>query len=315
MFLTAFLTDFNGCTAELPILLSWDIRHGLGNPCDAFDVSFIYNPSILKLLSDATRFKAVYNDETVFFGVVDDFTVSADDAGMIATVSGRGMGALLLDNESVPAEYFYASLPFILDHHVYPWGIDQVKTSDIPTCTVFTVSAGSSQWKILEDFVWFSGGIRPRFSRDGILLLDNSPGKNLLVDKNTAVFSQKYTEQRYGVISSVLVNNKALNISSIVENQEFSARGGNCRRVVSVPRNTFYDVMRHTGNYQLERSREEQLVLEISLLQPFAAFPGDTLTIEDSPLGVCGSFLVSESRCWANKNGGGTVLTLLNSQL
>lgn len=313
--MTAYLTDFNGCTAQLPVLLGWDLRHGLGNPCDAFDIKFLYNPSMLGILSDATRFKAVFNDETVFFGVVDDFTVTADDFGMTASVSGRGLAALLLDNESAPAEYFYPSLQFILDHHVYPWGISDVLTSNIPTCSAFSVSGGSSQWKILEDFVWFSGGIRPRFSKDGVLLLDKSPGKNLVIDKNTPVFSHKYCEQRYGIISSVLVNNKALNITSIVENQEFSARGGNCRRVVSVPRNTFYDAMRHTGNYQLERSKEEQISLEISLLKPFAAFPGDRLTIEDSPLGICGSFLVSESRCWANENGGGTVLTLLDSQL
>ena len=54
----------------LPVLLGWDISHGMGTPADAFEVSFAYDKSMLEVLSAATRFRAEYEGETVFFGVV-----------------------------------------------------------------------------------------------------------------------------------------------------------------------------------------------------------------------------------------------------
>ena len=308
--MTAYLIDFRGTATLLPMLVGWDVRHATGTPCDSFEVSFVYKKSMLSMLSDATKFKCEFLGDTVFFGVVDEFEIKADGNGMLAVVRGRGLAALLLDNEAEAAEYYNASLQFILDRHVYPCGINLVKTAPISSASLFSVASGDSCWKVLDSFVRFCGGVVPRFSRDGILLLNGEKGVRRKIDSKTAVSAQIYTERRYGVISSALVKNKAWGISSAVENKEFLARGGNSRRVISVPRKTYYDAMRHTGEYQIERSMDGSKKCELVLAAQFAAFPGDIILLEDSLCGIEGEFTVAETRCWANKSGGGTILTL-----
>ena len=308
--MTGFLTDYNSREYQLPVLLSWDISHGHGTPCDAFEISFAYEENMLKMLSDAVRFRAEHDEETVFFGVVDEFEIRADENGRRAAVRGRSLAALLLDNEAEAAEYYYASPEFMLDRHVYPWGISELRLGKLPTVSTFVVDSGASQWRVLEDYAFFRGGIRPRFNKEGILLLDGSFGEKRLIDFGTAIGMQSYRETRYGLISSALVKNKSWGISSTAENAEFIARGGSCRRVINVPRNTYYNAMRHKGEYQIERSKEGKLICELAVPALFSAFAGDTVELKNSPLGIAGSFYVSESRCWANGKSAGTNLVM-----
>ena len=309
-----FLSDYKGQKFELPILLGWDIRHGMGSPCDAFEIVFLYEESMLDMLSDAIRFEAEYEKDRVFTGVVDEFEVSAGEGGKTVILRGRSLAALLLDNEAEAAEYYYASQQFIIDRHVSPWGISDVKTGDLPTAATFQVSSGVSQWRVLEDFAYFCGGIQPRFNKDGVLLLDGSIGERRLIDESTAVSSQVYRETRYGMISSAVVKNKSWGISSLVENPEFLSRGGACRRVINVPRHTYYDAMRHTGEYQIKRSKEGKTVCELTVHAMFAAFPGDIVEMKKSPIGLSGEFLVSETRCWANGDSAGTQIVMEPAQ-
>lgn len=308
--MTGYLTDFKGGVWRLPTIISWDMSHTLGSPADAFEISFLYEKTMLPMLSGAIRFLCDHEGETVFKGVVDEFEVSADGGGLVATVRGRGLAALLLDNEAEAGEYCGATLQYILDRHVYPWGVPEVRCGTLPAVTSFSVASGASHWRVLEDFAWFCGGVRPRFSRDGVLLLNGEKGKDITVSASTAMSSFTYREKRYGVISQVLVKNKSRNISSTVDNAQFLERGGASRRVVTVPRNTYHDAMRHTGRYQIEQSELGSTVCELTLATIFAAFPGDTVKITDSVPGVTGDFEVAESRCWADGRGAGTVLTL-----
>lgn len=306
----AFLIDFKGGSYELPILLGWNISYGDSLPCDCFEVSFIYESRMLTMLSEAVRFKALHNEETVFFGVVDEFEVSAGEKGCTVSVRGRGMAALLLDNEAEAEELYGAGLDFILDRYVYPFGISQVRKNISPPSLSLVVGSGSSCWRVLEDFLWFGCGERPRFSRDGVLLLGAEEGKRFRIDRDTAALEQTLTCKRYGVISEVLVKNKALGASSVVENTEFLARGGNCRRVVNVPRYTRFDAMRSTGIYQIRQSRAEELMLSIMLPALFAAFPGDIVELDNSITGIDGNFVVGRTNCFAAPTGEGTEIIL-----
>ena len=142
------------------------------------------------------------------YGVVDEFEVRAGKEGMLAFLRGRGLAALLMDNEAEAAQYGWASLDFILDRHVYPWGITRVKADGFSGGAPFTVESGDSQWKVLRDYARLCCGVRPRFSRDGVLLLTKEPGDTRVIDGRTAVISQTYRQRRYGVITSVLVKTR-----------------------------------------------------------------------------------------------------------
>ena len=308
--MTGYLTDCGGGTWLLPALLSWDVRHGTGEPCDAFEISFPYRKDMLDMLYRAVRFRGEYGGETVFSGVVDEYTVTADASGLTAAVRGRGLAALLMDNECEAAQYLGAGLDFILRRHVYPWGVTDVRAGAAPAAADLAVAAGDSQWSALKKYCRAARGVNPRFSRDGVLLLDGSDGDARRVDSGTAATAAVLKDERYGVISEAVVKNRARGTSETVFNEALAARGGSCRRVISVPRKTGGDVMRFTAKYQIDESARGKRTCEITLPELFAAFAGDTVELTNTAIGLYGSFRILESRCWADENSGGTVLTL-----
>ena len=311
--MTAFVYDANGTGWQLPALLRWDVSHGFCSPCDSFEVEFIYAPEMLDALRAACRFRGEWEGETVFFGVVDEFELSAGEGGCTCTLLGRGMQALLLDSQAESADYYDADTDFVLRRHVYACGVTGADAGAYAASrATLSVSAGESHWSVVKNFAEFCLGLRPRFSAEGILLLDgDDSGRVFNVSGRTPVTAQSYAQERYGVISRVLVKNRTKGGTTVtVENEAFQAIGGNCVRIVSVPRKTAYDAMRHTGSYQIAKSREDSLRCRLTVPQCFAAFPGDRAVLLETPLGISGTFKVLASRCFANGSGAGTVLEL-----
>jgi hypothetical protein len=304
----ACVLDKNGVSAPLPVLLSWDISHSC-HSCDAFEVTVPVTEGLGETLASASEFICRHEGRTVFCGVVDEYELRAGESGATAMISGRGYGARLMDNEAESAEYWNPGIRQILENHVYPYGIKKLRSRDINCAGRFPVYSGSSQWRVLRDFCFFGGEVTPRFDREGTLILDGSVGDTVTL-AHRAITRQVWRDRRYGVFSQVLVKNPALGVSSTAENSEFISRGGLCRRVVNVPRYTQYDAMRHTGEYQLRQSRQGNRVMFITMPLLFAAFAGDRVVLEDSPLGLSGRFLVRESRCAADGEHGETRLEL-----
>jgi hypothetical protein len=88
--MTGYLTTYDNETWRLPVLLSWDVSHGLGEPCDAFEVSFLFKYDMLRMLYGAVRFRGEYGGKTVFFGVVDEYEITADDINISGEVTITG---------------------------------------------------------------------------------------------------------------------------------------------------------------------------------------------------------------------------------
>lgn len=304
--------DAAGGISHLPALFSWEVSHGFCSPCDSFEATFPYEQGMLDALKAACRFSAVHDGETVFFGVVDEFELSAGTGGCLCALRGRGMQALLLDSEAESAEYYEADTKYILSRHVRPFGVADIDAGGLGGRTAsLTVSSGESHWSVLKRFAEFCLGVRPRFTPAGKLLLDGAEsGRRFTVDGNTPVIAQTYGQDRYGVISEALVKNRALGSSVTVENPAFQALGGKRVRVVNVPRKTGFDAMRHTGAYQIARSGADFIRCRLTLPALFAAFPGDRAVLVATPLGVTGEFAVNASRCFANGKSAGTVLDL-----
>ena len=310
--MTGCVTLCSGGTVALPELLSWDIEHGFCSPCDSFEVSFLYSPEMFEPLEKAVRFKAEHSGKTVFYGVVDEFELSADASGCAAVLRGRGLQALLLDNEAESAQFTGAGADLILERYAAAFGLTDFDASGAETArSSLSVSPGDSCWSVIDAFARFGAGLRPRFSPEGRLVLDGERGgRDLEINARTAVSSQSFVQDRYGVISAAVVKNRVLGSEAVVENEAFLALGGMCRRIVNVPRKTAWDAMRHTGTYRIRRSAENFRSCTLTLPELFAAFPGDRAELKNTPLGVDGRFLVTSSRCWADGSGAGTVLRL-----
>ena len=310
--MTAEIFDAAGAAYALPVLLRWEFSYGFCKACDSFEAELLYDAAMLPALRAACRFRAQHEGKTVFCGVVDEVELHADGKGTCAVLRGRGLQALLLDSEAESADYYSVDAAFVMDKHIRPFGVTVVDIGNYGDRRAsFSVSSGESHWSVVQRFAEFCCGTKPRFTLDGRLLLDGAKsGETLRIDARSAVTAQTFAQERYGVVGSVIVKNRALGTRVRVENTAFTAIGGVCGRVVNVPRKTGFDAMRHTAAYQIAQSGADFVRCRLTLPQCFAAFPGDTVELEDSPLGVHGTFFVAAACCRADASSCATELEL-----
>ncbi len=128
--------------------------------------------------------------------------------------------------------------------------------------------------------------------------------------RDAPISRQVWRSQRSGVFSHVLVKNPVWGISTVVENADAVERGILCRRVIHVPRYTAYNAMRHTAAWQISQSEKGRRAMSLTLPVLFAAFAGDIVVLEGSPLGIQGRYRVTESRCTADARAAETRLEL-----
>lgn len=138
---------------ELPVLLRWNITYTGGVPCDSYEVTCVYDRTMAELLHLAAGFLALdENGGVLLRGIVDEYEVKLTAAGLAVTICGRGYAARLLDNESRPVTYQGATLAEIVRCHAAPYGISSAEIAPVSADSVYTVAAGTSQWKALEGF-------------------------------------------------------------------------------------------------------------------------------------------------------------------
>lgn len=298
---------------DLPVLLSWNVTHTGSVPCDCFTVSFLYRKEMAEALEKAAGFLAWDRGQIMLKGIVDEYAVELGSEGLTAAVAGRGYAARLLDNESRPVTYQEATLAEIIRSHVEPYGISCRAAAEVRASSVYTVAAGTSQWKALDGFCRTYGGFSPRFSRDGFLLAvpDDEDARRLSIGDGDPVLSCVLREDHYGVLTEALVIDKTRNVSYSVKNQERINKGGQCRRVIYTPGQSTWAAMRYTGEYQIERSREEERSVTLTMPGSFLAFPGDLIHLELERMGLRGEFRVAEAEnVFSGKGGAAAALTL-----
>ena len=298
---------------ELPALLEWNVVHTGGVPCDSYLVKFLYDREMAPVLQRAAGFIGLEDGQVVARGIVDEYTVELGSDGMTATVSGRGAAARLLDNESRPVTYQNATLEEIVRCHVTPYGIACKELADVRATSVYTVPAGVSQWKALADFCETYGGFLPRFAVNGALVAapEKDSGKRLVIDDTAPILECVFREDHYGVLTEALVIDKKRNLSYSVKNQDMIDKGGQCRRVIYTPGQSTWAAMKYTGEYQIQKSREDETVVTVTMPGSFLAFPGDRINLNLRRMGLNGEFCVAEAENrFSARNGGTVTLTL-----
>lgn len=298
---------------DLPALLSWTVVHTGGVPCDSYTVKFLYDREMEPFLRLAAGFIGLENGKVVARGIVDEYTVELGSEGLLATISGRGAAARLLDNESRPVTYEAATLEEIVRCHAEPYGIVCREVADVRATSVYTVPAGVSQWKALADFCETYGGFLPRFTESGALLAapEKDSGKRLVIDETTPVLECILREDHYGVLTEALVIDKKRNVSYSVKNQDMIDKGGQCRRVIYTPGQSTWAAMRYTGDYQIQKSREEEKIVTVTLPGSFLAFPGERVLLNLERMGLSGEFRISEAENRFSARGGAVVTLTL----
>lgn len=306
------MTTCDHTVFNLPPLLEWRLTYTGSVPCDCFTVTFPYTAEMARPLSRAAGFTAMDGGNVLLRGIVDEYVIFQTSRGRTASLTGRGLAARLLDNESRPYTYQSATLQDILRNHVTPYGITCAAQSAVRASSVYTVAAGSSQWKALESFCRAYGGFSPRFTRDGRLLAapESHSGRRILLDGTAKPLELTLRGNHYGVLSEVLVLDKTRGASYTVKNQDFQNRGGQCRRVLYTPGQSTWAAMRYTGEYQIARSREDEIALTVRLPGGPPAYPGEIVRVERSECGLSGEYRVAETEHALSAAGETTTLEL-----
>ena len=309
-----YVLDIKGRQTALPVILSYRVRHGMGVPCDSFEITCVYEKEAEDALKSGCYFLALDREGVVFRGVLDEYEAEIGLSGKLLSVSGRGMAARLLDNECEAAVYGICTVDTILRNYVTPCGITQVSYGNLGSCWGYTVESGESCWTALYNFALYVGGIKPRFSRDGRLLLKKEEGIRRRYGY-THISDFRHNCRSYGKISEVTVKNYYGVTVSRVRDREFIDLGGSARRVLNMPRRPGYDKMRYTGEYQISRAKEDKDTYTITVPLAFGAFPGDEILLAMPEAGIrSGLFDVIETESRMDASGVSTVITMVKRE-
>ena len=289
--MTAYVTDSSGVCWTLPKPAAWRMEYTAGVPCDSFWMRCIWDGDNADKPESWVGFAAEHEGCRVFTGVVDECEVSVSAKGRLLEVSGRGMAALLLDNEALGQDYQVATQEDIIRDHVRPYGISTAPGDKLPAVEQFSVSTGSSEWSVVYEFARYYGGVYPRFDREGRLVLSGwDDSREWVIDDQTGVLAMTRRDLRYGALSQVLLRDRWSGRVETLENREFRALGGQARRVVTMPARENYKAVRYSGQFQLERSASELERLEVTLGEVFSVWPGDLVTVQRSGWGWNGRY-------------------------
>ena len=295
----------------LPTAVSWKFCYGTDTPCDSFSLRCLWERGQEKVLSGACRFYAEWDGERVFTGVVDEFAVLCGKDGLYLELAGRGMAALLLDNEAMPAEYQRATKADIAANHVAPYGVQTVGGGQLSPVDGFVVSSGESEWSVVRRFVCYYGGVVPRFDRQGRLVLDPHGNRTAVkIGDRDKVTGWEYREERHGVLSQVAVRRRTTYGTQWVSDPAFIAQGGCARRVITVPNTTGTTAMRYTADYQLRAARRERVRMRLTAAGGFLAWPGDLADVALDGFGANGRYRVAQAEVSCGSGGLTTTLVL-----
>ena len=303
--MTAYVLTAAGERWQLPPAVEWELEYTAGVPCDSF---FYRCPSRGCGGADPAlwhRFEGYEGEQLVFRGVVDECVRTISSAGERLELSGRGLAALLLDNEALPRDYGTATAEDILDGHVRPYGISVAPGYALPAVNRFSVAAGSSEWSVVYDFARYHGGVLPRFDREGRLVLSPwSGGAPHVLGDSTPVTELTVTDKRYGALSAVWVRDRYRDHVEKVTDPDFLAQGGSARRVITVPGRGDWQAMRYTGRYQLERAGRERLRIRAEIPELFWVWPGEMVQVARTGFDRSGLYRAAKVTVGADKNGG-----------
>ena len=142
---TPQLPILDGAAVTLPPPVAWELVRSFDSPADSFTAVFPYEQACGGFHS----VEAVMGERRLFYGGVDETSVTAGAAGRRLKLLARGPGAVLLDNEALPWIYTNVDLQRIFDEHIKPYGFETLVYDNNAIFNHYQVQKGRSGWEVL----------------------------------------------------------------------------------------------------------------------------------------------------------------------
>lgn len=291
--MSGLVTLASGETLALPQVKDYLLECSDGSACDSIEVHCLCESLRPFALEEAAYLTVLYGKTRVFYGIVDEVLVRRDGAGFTLSVFARNLAAKLMDSDAKELVYAQASWQDIYQHHVAPYGIAVSCEGALANVSEFAVSAGSSEWSVIERFCKQHNGTNLRVDTYGVLQIGaGRTGAVRYVGTSHPVTQVSYRVRRYGVLGRVLVYESGLETPSVIEDSAALARGITAQRRVTLAKGSGEARRQRVGAQRLQQSAQQARLARICLPIPFAAAVGDVLDV--AQLGA--RFLVLEAR-------------------
>lgn len=258
------------------------------------------------VLERVVRFAAYQGTALCLAGVIDEYSIALDAQGSLLTFSGRGLAALLLDNEAEAVNYQRTTAEELLQRHARPYGLCCEPCS--AAAGAYIVRGGTSEWKVLEDFAALCG-LHLWLSREGRLSLrGDHAGRTIRL--NGRPISLRWRDRRYGVLSEVTVINSKNGVRRSVRNETLCTLGAQCRRMAYVSAQSTAAALAIYGEQQLARSAEQRFQMVAEFAGYLDVDVGEQVRFAEQKPGLAEVFWVEEAVWRGGTDGETTVLTL-----
>ncbi len=221
-------------------------------------------------------------EEELFSGQVDSQEMVRDGKGSRLELTARSRGALLLDNEACPREYFGATLGQVFADYLYPLGfVDRVGQNGY--LDQYTVARGSSRWEAFAGLCALLTGREPWVWKGRQVVLKSPEAKAWVIPAGQVV-SRRHSWDRYRPLSRVYVRNED-GLYYTWEDSAAAQSGKILRERYAVPAPQWARQPEADARRRLEESWQGQESWEwvISGLRPIR--PGDQVLLEDERWG------------------------------
>ena len=297
--LTFIATDIYGKDIILPQQLSVTINQEEAVPADDLTVVF----PIIEGLSELDKIQVKQNDEIVFKGIVDEQQAISNKSGAYTKIIARSMAAVLLDNESKPANYINPSTSVIYSRHLKPYGIEKYNGENQSLVGSFNVFKGSTNWQAFSNFCVQTFGKIPRIESDGTANFNGLERDKEITfgsDEGINYISVTENNRRCQLISSVWAKTSAQgDYTTEITNDTAKDRKIKRERYFDATANSDLRVADKIINNSIDSSYE----LSLTCLGCYLDIIGSRAKVKDRHLGIIENLYVS-GICYAlNSNG------------
>jgi prophage tail gpP-like protein len=207
----------SGKTFKINGFNSYSIDQTVDIPADFFN--FNLSNKDAKISSKISAGDEVFfyvDDVLVLNGIIDDMDIIGDIASNSVDISGRDKSLMLLDNDASPTTYYNLNIEDYLKKITTQYGIDKFDIEDKDVFDKIVISAGQSEWGILDDLCKRKG-LYPRYDVDTLRCT------SLRADTDVDYYFDNHLD------GSIKYKNYRIRISSDVKN-EITVYSGSYKR-------------------------------------------------------------------------------------
>lgn len=172
-------------------------------PADSLDVLFISYISDVEFVEIAVFDKS----KCVFRGIVDEQLETVSDSGFLLEINARSLAALLLDNEAMPQSCCLPNMQLFMERNFSRLGFKEYIGNDCPKSGSMSITKGTSEWTVLEQYCRKFLGTYPRVNEDGVIDISGGSGETAVLtnEGENKIISLSRIKKRCELISEYRV--------------------------------------------------------------------------------------------------------------